>query len=186
MQAQFDSKKRVRAPVPNPFNALSLHAKSKDKRTACQQEQLWAPQMQVGKRMATIPVSPRSLAPLLVLMRIRRTCRIPLMLRPRPRLHLFLSKFLARLSLHPAFHHYMTPDGFESGPSGAPSPKKRNPRCKVWPLDSLLASASRPVRSYPPYSVLLPTGTNAAVGLSNPQQGSKLPADSAYETFAQG
>ena len=89
---------RVRAKVPNPFNAAALRAKSKDKKIVDKPEQLRGPQMQVAKRIASSPVSPRIHTTQLDLMHRRLTCTIQLVCRLRPHLQLHPSWLLARMS----------------------------------------------------------------------------------------
>ena len=48
---------RPRPKVPNPYNALALHKQSKENKVVNKPQQLWEPQMQVGKKVASIPVS---------------------------------------------------------------------------------------------------------------------------------
>ncbi len=50
---------RPRPKVPNPYNALALRKQSKKKNLEVvdKPQQLWEPQMQVGKKVASIPVS---------------------------------------------------------------------------------------------------------------------------------
>ena len=48
---------RARPKVANPFNALSLRKQSKEKKVVEKPQQLWEPQMQVGKKVASFPVS---------------------------------------------------------------------------------------------------------------------------------
>ena len=52
---------RPRPKVPNPYNTLALRKQAKEKKekkAVDKIEQLWEPQMQVGKKVASIPVSP--------------------------------------------------------------------------------------------------------------------------------
>ena len=42
--------------VPNPYNALALRKQSKEKKVVDKPEQLWESQMQVGKKVGSIPV----------------------------------------------------------------------------------------------------------------------------------
>jgi hypothetical protein len=84
---------RARAKVPDPFNALSLCKKSKDKKIVDKPTQLWEPQMQVGKKIASIQVSELRLTWKLSILKVmHRTCRKQVLRRrfrlPRfPRLH---------------------------------------------------------------------------------------------------
>ena len=48
---------RTRPKVANPYNTLALRKQAKEKKVDKKPEQVWEPHVQVGKKVASIPVS---------------------------------------------------------------------------------------------------------------------------------
>ncbi len=54
---------RPRPKVANPYNTLALRKQAKEKKVVDKPEQVWEPHVQVGKKVASLPVSPFCLDP---------------------------------------------------------------------------------------------------------------------------